>query len=55
MKNKEGLIIASTLVDTDSEAGIIIRKAEWELKQFYDMEKQIACQIIETLGRDLSD
>ncbi len=49
---KERLIIASAVVDADQKSSIGAQEAKGELKEFYDMEKQIACQIIEDLGRD---
>jgi len=50
--DKGNLIIASVVVDADQTAGIHSQEAQGALKQFYDLEKQIACQIIEDLGRD---
>lgn len=49
---EENLMVASVVVDTDKRASIGDQEAQGELKQFYDLEKQIACQIIEDLGRD---
>lgn len=49
---KESLQIASAVVDADEKAGISTQEAQGELKKFYDLEKQIACQIVEDLGKD---
>jgi Tfp pilus assembly protein PilF len=51
MKN-ERMFIASAVAGADRKAGIATQEVNGELKQFYDLEKQIACQIIEDLGRD---
>ncbi len=48
---KERMIIASAVVDADRKASIGAQEAKGELKQFYDLEKEIACQIIEDLGK----
>ncbi|MGD9214702.1 MAG: tetratricopeptide repeat protein [Desulfobacteraceae bacterium] len=53
MKN-ERLIIASAVVDAYRKTNIGVQEAKGELKKFYDLEKEIACQIIEELGRDCS-
>lgn len=49
---KENLVIASAVVDTNKNASVGAQEAKGGLRTFYDMEKQIACQIIEDLGRD---
>lgn len=49
---KESLTIASVLVDADQKSGNSTQEVQGKLKQFYDLEKQVACQIIEDLGRD---
>jgi tetratricopeptide (TPR) repeat protein len=50
---KENLQIASVVVDSHQKAGLISSQdARGELKEFYDLEKKIACQIIQTLGKD---
>jgi tetratricopeptide (TPR) repeat protein len=49
---QENLQIASAVVDADQMASIGTQEAQGRLKQFYDLEKQIACQIIEDLGKD---
>jgi tetratricopeptide (TPR) repeat protein len=49
---KESLAIASVLVDARNKSGNSTQEAQGRLKQFYDLEKQIACQIIEDLGRN---
>lgn len=48
----ENLVIASALVDTDKKASVGAQEAKGVLTKFYDMEKLIACQIIEDLGKD---
>jgi TolB-like protein len=48
---QERLIIASSVVDADRKASIGAQEAKGVLTQFYDLEKQIACQIIEDLGK----
>ncbi len=50
--DKDRLMIASAVVNTDKSAAISSQEAQGMLKQFYDLEKQIACQIIADLGRD---
>ncbi|MGD9367010.1 MAG: tetratricopeptide repeat protein, partial [Desulfobacteraceae bacterium] len=52
---KESLQIASALVDADQAAGIENQEAQGQLKKFYDLEKDIACQIIEDLDRSCDD
>ena len=49
---KENLQIASAVMDTDQKANIGTQEAQGELKKFYELEKQIACQIIEDLGKE---
>ncbi|MGD9368715.1 MAG: tetratricopeptide repeat protein [Desulfobacteraceae bacterium] len=49
---QESLQIASAVVDADRMASIGTQEAQGRLKQFYDLEKQIACQIIEDLGKN---
>ncbi len=49
---KDNLQIASVVMDADRMAGIGTQEARGALKQFYALEKEIACQIIEDLGRD---
>jgi tetratricopeptide (TPR) repeat protein len=46
------LEIASALVDADELARINTQEAQGELKEFYTLEKQIACQMVEDLGKD---
>ncbi len=48
------LMIASVVMDTDKQVVSGTQQAQGELIQFYDLEKQIACQIIEDLGKDCS-
>jgi len=47
---KESLMIASAVVDADLKTNIGTQEAQGALKKFYELEKQIACQIIEDLG-----
>lgn len=49
---KGSMMIASAVVDTDRSTSIGAQEAQGVIKQFYDLEKQIACQIIEDLGKD---
>ena len=49
---KENLQIVSALVDTEQMDRIDTQEAQGALKRFYDLEKTIACSIIEDLGRD---
>jgi TolB-like protein/Tfp pilus assembly protein PilF len=49
---KESLAIASVLVDAHQKSNNSTQEVRGQLKQFYDLEKEIACQIIEDLGRD---
>jgi tetratricopeptide (TPR) repeat protein len=50
---RENLQIASVVVDSHQKAGLVSSQdARGELKRFYDLEKKIACQIIQALGRD---
>jgi len=46
--------IASALVDAEQIENISTQEAQGALKQFYDLEKEIACDIINDLGRDCS-
>jgi hypothetical protein len=48
--DKESLMIASDVLDADQKTSIGTQEAQGALNQFYDLEKQIACQIIEDLG-----
>jgi tetratricopeptide (TPR) repeat protein len=52
---QENLQIASAVVDADQMASIGTQEAQGRLKQFYDLEKQIACQIIEDLGKNCDE
>jgi Tfp pilus assembly protein PilF len=49
---EENLQIASAVVDADQKAATSTQEAQGELKKFYDLEKEIACQIVEDLGKD---
>jgi tetratricopeptide (TPR) repeat protein len=49
---KENMQIASALVDAEKMDRINTQEAQGALKRFYDLEKEIACEIIEDLGRD---
>jgi tetratricopeptide (TPR) repeat protein len=46
--------IASALVDAEKIGSIDTQEAQGAIKKFYDLEKEIACDIIEDLGRDCS-
>lgn len=52
---KENLQIASALMDTEVATRIKNQEAQGELKKFYDLEKQIACQIVEDLDRNCDE
>jgi tetratricopeptide (TPR) repeat protein len=52
---KESLQIASAMVNADQAADINTQEAKGELKAFYDLEKDIACQIVEDLGKSCDD
>lgn len=49
---KENLQIISVLVDAEQMKSIDAQEVQGALKEFYDLEKTIACSIIEELGRD---
>jgi hypothetical protein len=49
---QENLQIASVVVDAEQKENVGARQAEGELKHFWELEKQIACGIVEDLGRD---
>lgn len=49
---KEDLQIASAVVDADQVDAVATQEAQGKLNKFYDLEKQIACQIVEDLGKD---
>jgi tetratricopeptide (TPR) repeat protein len=49
---KENLQIVSVVVDAEHMGSIDTQEAQGALKEFYDLEKTIACSIIEDLGRD---
>jgi len=51
---KVNLQIVSVLVDTEQVDRIDTQEVQGPLKKFYDLEKTIACSIIEDLGRDCS-
>jgi len=51
---KENLQIVSVVVDAERVDSIDTQEAQGMLKDFYDLEKIIACSIIEDLGRDCS-
>ena len=52
---KESLQIASALVDADQSARVQNQEAQGQLKEFYELEKKIACQIVQDLGRSCDD
>ena len=49
---EDSLQIASTLMDADDMTTVGTQGAQGELITFFTLEKQIACQIIEDLGKD---
>jgi tetratricopeptide (TPR) repeat protein len=49
---KENMQIVSVLVDAEQIGSIDTQEAQGALKKFYDLEKEIACEIIKDLGRD---
>jgi len=49
---KENLLIASVLVDAEQMSSISTQEAQGALKEFYDLEKVIAYDIIKDLGHD---
>jgi tetratricopeptide (TPR) repeat protein len=49
---KENLQIVSVVVDVEQIGRIDTQEAQGALKEFYDLEKRIACDIIKDLGRD---
>ena len=51
---KENLQIVSVVFDTEKTEIIGTQEAQRPLKEFYDLEKEIACKIIKDLGRDCS-
>jgi hypothetical protein len=51
---KENLQIVSVVVDAEQVDSIDTQEAQGMLKDFYDLEKTIACSIIGDLGRDCS-
>jgi tetratricopeptide (TPR) repeat protein len=48
------LMIASVVMDTDKSDILGTQQTQGAMMQFYDLEKQIACQIIEDFGKDCS-
>lgn len=48
---KESLQIVSALVDADQSDRVRSQEAQGQLKEFYELEKKIACQIVEDLGK----
>ena len=51
---KENLQIVSVVVDSEQMNRINTQEAQGAMKKFYDLEKEIACDIIKDLGRDCS-
>jgi tetratricopeptide (TPR) repeat protein len=51
---KENLQIVSAVIDSEKMETIDTQEAQGALKKFYDLEKDIACDIIKDLGRDCS-
>jgi len=52
---KESLQIFSAVVDTEQADHLDAREAQGKLSKFFDLEKTIACGIVEDLGRNCSD
>jgi hypothetical protein len=52
---KENLHLYSAVVDVEQADRIDLREARGALEEFFTMEKQIACGIIEDIGRNCSD
>jgi tetratricopeptide (TPR) repeat protein len=52
---KESLQIASVVVNAEQDETIGTQDVQGELKKFYDLEKEIACGIVEDLGKDCSN
>ena len=52
---KESLQIASVVVDAKRDETIGTQQVQGKLKKFYDLEKDIACGIVEDLGKDCKD
>jgi tetratricopeptide (TPR) repeat protein len=50
--DEERLMIASAVVNADENTSVGAQEVKGVLKEFYDMEKLIACQILEDLGRN---
>jgi tetratricopeptide (TPR) repeat protein len=48
--DEENMQIASALIDAEQIDSVRIQEAQGALKRFYDLEKEIACKIIEDLG-----
>jgi tetratricopeptide (TPR) repeat protein len=51
---EKNMQITSALVDAEQIGNISTQEAQGAIKQFYDLEKEIACDIIKDLGRDCS-
>lgn len=51
---KENLQIVSVVVDAEKIGSMNTQEAQGMLLKFYDLEKEIACDIIKDLGRDCS-
>jgi tetratricopeptide (TPR) repeat protein len=51
---KENLQIVSVVVDSEQMNRINTQEVQGKLKKFYDLEKEIACDIVKDLGRDCS-
>ena len=49
---KETLQIASVVVDAEQDETLGTQEAQGALQKFYDLEKKIACGIVEDLGKD---
>jgi tetratricopeptide (TPR) repeat protein len=52
---KESLQIASVVVDAKRDETIGTQQVQGNLKKFYELEKDIACGIVQNLGKDCED
>ena len=52
---KESLQVASAVVDAEHDKTIGTQDVQGEMKKFYELEKEIACSIVQDLGRDCKD
>ena len=52
---KESLQVASAVVDAEHDKTIGTQDVQGEMKKFYELEKEIACSIVQDLGKDCND